>query len=92
MTDGEGDYGNSENCRIKTLRPLAAHSTEFVTESCCDHLTIAGNQHGGEYGPQALPLDEGTELVWYSDGSVTDRGFKVCASEKGSFAITATHE
>ena len=85
VTEGKGVYGNNEACIIKTLRTLAVTATEFETESCCDHLTIAGTPYNGGSGPQALPLDQGTELVWTSDGSVISDGFTVCANETGSF-------
>ena len=90
MTDGEGGYGNSENCTIKTLRHLTVTATEFETESGYDHLTIAGTRYEGGSGPQMLPLDQGAELVWFTDNSGTYPGFTVCAAETGSFAIAPT--
>ena len=90
MTEGKGLYGDNEACMIKTLRALAVTATEFETEECCDHLTIAGTPYNGGSGPQALPLDQGTELVWTSDASVTFGGFTLCANETGSFAIAPT--
>ena len=90
LSDGEGDYGNVESCTIKALRPLILTATEFDTESSHDTLTIAGTAYSGSDGPQGLPVDGGAELAWSSDGSVVRAGFKVCASEPGSFAITAS--
>ena len=89
MTDGDGDYGNSEECRIKALRPLVATATEFDTEENYDFLTVAGTQYSGSDGPQGLPVDAGAELVWKSDGSVCKAGFKVCQTSS-LFGIAPT--
>jgi len=89
VTEGKGVYGDNEACVIKTLRALAVTATEFQTESGYDHLTIAGTLYHGDYGPQALPLYQGAELVWTSDGSITFDGFTVCASETGACAIAS---
>ena len=83
MSDGEGDYGPSENCKVQALRPLFVTATEFDTEECCDDLTVAGARYAGSNGPQGLSVDAGAELVWTSDGSEYRSGFKVCA-EAGS--------
>ena len=88
VTDGGGEYGNDENCKIKTLRPLVANATEFATEPGYDFLTIGGTAYHGDDGPPALPLDGGTEVVWKSDQSNVRLGFTVCAAETGSFAST----
>ena len=87
MSDGEGDYGNNENCTVKAVRPLVVNAEEFGTEFGWDYLTIDGTQYHGSEGPQGLLLDPDAELTWSSDGSVTSTGFTLCASDPGSFVI-----
>ena len=87
MSDGDGDYGNNEDCTIKALRSLVVNATEFGTEFGWDYLTIDGTLYHGSEGPQGLPVDPDAELTWSSDGSVTRTGFTVCASDPGSFTI-----
>ena len=84
VSDGGGDYGPSENCKVQALRPFAATATEFDTEAGYDILTVAGTEYYGSEGPQGLPVDAGAELVWTSDDSEFGSGFKVCAVEPGS--------
>ena len=89
MSDGEGEYGNNEECTIRALRSLVVTATEFHTEQGHDFLTIKGTQfHGSEDAPQSVPLAQGAEMQWSSDGSVTAPGFMLCASEAGWFAMT----
>ena len=38
-------------------------------------------------GPEGVKLEKGAALVWTSDGSVTEPGFKVCASHYGSLVL-----
>ena len=83
MSDGEGDYGPSENCKVQALRPLVATATEFETESGYDKLTVAGTEYHGYDAPQGLPVDAGAELVWTSDDSEFRSGFTVCAAAPG---------
>ena len=89
VTDGEGDYGNNENCEVQALRPLVATATEFNTESGYDQLTVAGTAYDGTTGPQGVALDAGAEMVFTSDGSQTGSGYKVCAAETGSVCVNA---
>ena len=93
VTDGPGDYGNHERCTVEVLQTGLLSATEFVTESCCDHISIDDPSPSPEpdpdgadpYGPyngrgfpSNLPVTAGTTFSWSSDGSVTQMGWTIC--------------
>ena len=80
VTDGEGQYGRGENCRVKALRPLSLTTTQYSVEGEYDYLTVGGVHFDNGYGPQGMKLPAGSELVWKTDGSFVYDGFTVCAS------------
>ena len=80
VTDGEGQYGNRENCRVKALRPLSLTTAQYSVESSYDYLTVGGVKFNSGYGPEGMKLPAGSELVWRTDGSSVRAGFTVCAS------------
>jgi len=79
VTDGEGQYGRGENCRVKALRPLSLTTTQYSVAGD-DYLTVGGVRFNSGYGPQGMKLSAGSELVWTTDGSFVRDGFTVCAS------------
>ena len=82
VTDGEGQYGRGENCRVKALRSLSLTTTQYSVELGCDYLTVGGVRFSDSgNGPQGMKLPAGSELVWRTDGSAVSDGFTVCASE-----------
>ena len=80
MSDGEGEYGGEESCRVVALRPLVVSTAQYEVEVGFDFLTVGGTEFKGDSGPQEVNLDTGAEVVWSSDGSVFGEGWKVCAS------------
>ena len=79
VTDGQGQYGNQESCRVMALRPLSLTTTQYSVEGD-DYLTVGGVLFDSGYGPQGMKLSAGSELVWTTDGSFVRDGFTVCAS------------
>ena len=74
MTDGEGQYGSDENCRVVALRPLVVSTTQYAVEMGFDFLTVGSTEFKGGSGPEGVKLDTGAALVWFSDASGTDEG------------------
>ena len=85
VTDGSGDYGNSEICRVKALQPLLVTAKEFHTAECVDFVTVNDIKYIGNHGPQGVFMARGAIWTWQSDISLTSAGFTLCASaSKGS--------
>ena len=76
MTDGEGQYGSGENCRVVALRPLVVSTRQYAVEMGFDFLTVGSTEFKGLLGPDKVKLDTGAALVWSSDGSGNDEGWK----------------
>ena len=79
VTDGPGDYGNNENCRVRAIRDLTVSATAFDTEQDYDFLTVGGVDFSGTRGPENQFLSAGEVLIWASDSSIVRRGWTVCA-------------
>ena len=90
VTDGSGDYGNSEVCRVKALQPLFVTATQFHTEKEHDFVKVNGIKYSNTYGPQRVFMAKGAIWLWQSDGSTSSEGFTLCASN-GSTANIFTH-
>ena len=88
VTDGSGDYGNSEVCIVKALQPLFVSAKEFLTAEEHDFVKINGIiEYSGDHGPQGVFMARGAIWRWQSDTSLTSAGFTLCASvSKGSTA------
>ena len=79
------DYGNSEACTITPQRSKIVLSvTSFETESCCDYMTIDGVQYQGTSGPDGVVVTPGTSMTWYSDGSISSAGWKICVAPEAT--------
>ena len=77
VTDGVGQYGHNEKCRVKALADFTITAKQFELENCCDKIEIGGKSYTGE----TVEVHPGSEFVWSSDGSVAEDGFKVCAQQ-----------
>ena len=85
MTDGEGNYGNGEHCRVQALQPLMVNFVEYGIESCCDYLTVMGIEYTSRpAGSVSVPQHE--RVIWSTDNVVISNGFKICALEPAPFA------
>ena len=80
VTDGAGNYGSGESCRVIAHRQFYVYTMQYDVEGCCDYLQI-GSTKFKTRGPHGLKVDPGTSIYWSSDGSVQDKGWKICASE-----------
>eukprot|EP00959_Pyramimonas_sp_CCMP1952_P455066 9470959-Pyramimonas_sp.AAC.1 len=80
------DYGNSNNCVIRTRQTVQLSVTAFSTEGCCDFFTVNGISYSGTAGPGGEVVAAGQDIVWLSDGSVVATGFEIC----GAIAAGAT--
>ena len=88
MTDGAGEYGTRETCRVVALRPFYVYTTQYDVERTSsgrayDFLTVNGAEY--KYSPpNGVKMGKGAALQWYSDGSGSGAGWKVCAEESGT--------
>ena len=83
-------YGNSESCSVIMLRDATVTpGSVFSLETCCDHLTIQGNDVGSS---SAVPefLNAGEIFSWASDGSGTREGWQLCFSANPGSSSTST--
>ena len=85
MTDGEGNYGNNEYCRVQALQPLMVNFVEYGIESCCDSLTVMGSKYSSRPAGSVSVPQNGV-VIWSTDGSTTSYGFKICVLEPAPFA------
>lgn len=81
-TNYPGNYGNNETCHIIVGPPLTLNLTyvDFITELGYDNLTINRKRNGPVYsGRKGPPNGDFTgEIYWSSDGTETERGWKIC--------------
>jgi hypothetical protein len=77
-TDGAGDHGNNEACTIRVNVAGTLTATEFDTQSGYDFVTIGGTRYQGRSGPHVVTASAGSTFAWYSDRSVTKRGWTIC--------------
>lgn len=77
---GTGDYGNNEACMIHNFPQMEI--AEFNTEQNYDKLNVNGQDASGAGVAATSSLTLGTvnNIVWGSDGSVVNSGWKLCAT------------
>ena len=68
VTDGPGDYGDDEDCTVKTNVAGSLTATDFSTEYNVDGVTIGGIQYNGKDGPYRAAIAAGETFSWHSDG------------------------
>ena len=71
-----GTYNNNEECTVTFSPSAVLTSSAFSTESCCDELTVNGVPYSGSTGPNDVAA---SSMTWYSDYSVENSGWKICA-------------
>jgi len=82
VTDGPGDYGNSERCTAYAVDDFYIYTALFDLEATHDWVNVGGTEYtsnAGGRGPNGVHMTPGERLEWYSDSSITDRGWKICA-------------
>jgi hypothetical protein len=83
FTDGPGDHGNSERCTINVLRSgFLSVSGTIALETFFDYFTLGTSTTRLQTNAQInnLAITTGTSIAWFSDASVTNAGFTICAS------------
>lgn len=76
---GRGSYGDNEQCTIDVLGAgVIASCPTFNTESCCDHIDMAGQRYSGSSCPQGVYVFGPGAVSWTSDSSVTGGGWTIC--------------
>ena len=88
VTDGPGDYGPNEFCKVMALKPLILSATSFHVEAVHDFVQIDGLKYDN-FGPKEIPMAKGAIWTWQSDDSQNRAGFTICA-KKGSKTCTST--
>ena len=71
--------GNHENCLITAVQDLYIEQRYFSTEEFWDYISVNGIQFSGYGGMQGYYMPAGTVMQWSSDGTVTSRGWQLCA-------------
>ncbi|XP_076436087.1 cubilin-like isoform X2 [Babylonia areolata] len=97
------NYPNNQDCIYTITAPVGYHITltftDFILETCCDYVEIRdGNETSpviGRYiynGSLPGPADTSSSQMWirfYSDGSVTRRGFRATFISECGWNTTA---
>jgi hypothetical protein len=79
VTDGSGQYSNSESCVFRAQQPMYVTATTFSTEEGYDYIYIGSNSYHGTTSPQGVSMAEGSTMRWASDSSASSYdGFTVC--------------
>jgi len=72
-------YPNGERCTIKTPSAGVLKFEKYDVENGYDYLTVGGASYRYSKPPQKT-LKAPETVSWRSDGSVTNKGFKMCIS------------
>jgi hypothetical protein len=73
-------YGNDEKCTIDGPAGMNFRVHAFKTEGGYDHLHVNGKGYSGDTGPPSGVL-HAESIVWSSDSSVKDSGWKLCGGQ-----------
>ena len=83
ITDGPGNYGNSERCAIQVLRnSVLSVSGNYEVESYFDYFTFGTSSARVDSASslQGRVVLAGSTIRWQSDGSDTRDGWTLCAT------------
>ncbi len=94
ISEGVGNYGNSESFQITFCAPagqaIQLNFTTWNVETCCDYLTVYDNStnsgtqlfygHGGSNPGVITSTGSCITLTWTTDGSVTYAGWEAAIS------------
>ena len=76
------------------MRPLSLYTWQYDVERGYDFLTVVGTQFKSGSGPNGVKLSKGESLLWKSDKSKVEEGWKVCTAKRTGevyFTNTQTH-
>ena len=77
-SDGPGVHGNNEACEIRVGSAGTLDATEFNTETGYDYITLLDERYEGTTAPHNIPVQDGQNFSWLSDGSITNTGWTIC--------------
>ena len=82
VTDGPGNYGNSEDCTVQAEVAMTVSITHLDTESLVyDYLTIGNFKYGGKSPiSSTFSFAAGAQFSWQSDSSEVLTGWEVCGT------------
>jgi hypothetical protein len=80
ITDGDGNYETNERCVFRAEASFYVDATQFSTEQQYDYITLHTTYYSGTVGPNNVLLQKGDTVEWFSDYSVVEPGFKICAT------------
>eukprot|EP00040_Diaphanoeca_grandis_P009454 m.48919 g.48919 ORF g.48919 m.48919 type:complete len:467 (-) comp20889_c0_seq1:107-1507(-) len=84
-------YHNRESCTISMKQSGYISSDIFRTEPGYDFVTINGVGYSGTDGPDNVFVSLGEQILWESDNTTTDLGWRLCfATTAHKPATTAT--
>jgi hypothetical protein len=73
-------YGNMQTCRITVNYDLYLKVESFQTEPFYDFLTVNYDRYSGSgVGLNESLVELGSTILWSSDTSYTEEGFKICS-------------
>ena len=73
MSDGAGQYGNDESCRVKALRAVVLTTPQYEVETGFDFITVDGIEFKDVSGPKGMKLAAGGELAESRDSKDAGR-------------------
>ena len=63
------------------LRPLSLYTWQYDVETGYDYFTVRSTQFKGSSGPDGAKMSKYDEMLWKSDGSGVQEGWKVCTTK-----------
>eukprot|EP00492_Amphilonche_elongata_P004309 TRINITY_DN46_c0_g1_i9.p1 TRINITY_DN46_c0_g1~~TRINITY_DN46_c0_g1_i9.p1 ORF type:complete len:518 (+),score=95.37 TRINITY_DN46_c0_g1_i9:86-1639(+) len=85
ITDGNGVYGNNEECVITVKRDgkldVLEFDVEYEVDCDFDAFIVDGLSYCGSDSPDGVIVEAGQEMRWKSDISARQEGFKICWEE-----------
>jgi len=78
------NYGNDQSCTFDVCISNVLDVVFFSTEENHDILKVGGIDYSGSNDPNGVSVSKGSTMSWYSDGSRTNKGFKICSSSNYS--------
>lgn len=92
ITDGLGNYGNSERCTFRANYPLRLPNVTINTEQGFDTVSVSAasglvqlsGSHRSWPNNAVVYMRTGAQVSWSSDSSFTRAGWEICAE----FALT----
>eukprot|EP01047_Picozoa_sp_COSAG01_P035385 COSAG01_NODE_2711_length_7211_cov_31.536839_2_plen_666_part_00 len=88
LTDGDGDYGNYEECSVQVSRAVVLTARQYDVENDYDFLTIGFQTYTTSGNSQIVGVSAPAKsfITWKTDGSETAGGFVLCETSPASSA------